>query len=575
MNALNTKKSDDDPIIQNEITLKDLSEVMYLTNIPDEELLKSQMLPIDLTIKEKDTYKFWDILKKPQYQQLSWLPNNNFQNLEENILDGYISTIEQKSWFSIQTIKPSLMITSQSYKFTVVDGIEKEDILKKQKIVKAYKLKLKPNKEQKILLNKFIGCYRYTYNKVINALNNDKDTLKCNDFLKFRNRFVTEKSNNVRRKENDSKKESSKTKKKTTKKTTKKKTTKKKRKKKKQLGKTNNFFDNKKWLLDCPKMIRQSACEQACNSFKSALTNLSNGNIKHFFVRYLSKKRHKENGWSVAVEKTAIKKKDNKLFIFTKSLGEMKYCNTKQLNKFITKENPDKDCFFQKDKYGDYYLVIPIESDIVKPINGNKVVSIDPGIRKFITTYSPNERESLFIGKDYEEKIISQLETLDEYYSLRTTLSNNENVSKETKNKVSEKIIKLRKRVDNLKTELNHQVSNLISKKYDIILMPHLDVLQLSSKKNGRKLRTKVVRQMMNLRHGDFFNKLKLKCYARGKTFMKVSEAYTSQTCPNCGVCKVSSSETKKCNECLFTFDRDIVGAYNILIKALRLKAPV
>jgi len=442
--------------------------------------------------------------------------------------------------------------------------MDKEDTPKKSKIIKSYKLKLRPNKKQKELLNKFIGCYRYTYNKVVNALNNSKDTLKCNDFLKFRNRFVTEKSSTKRREENKEKKQSTKTKK-----TKKIKKTKKKRKKKKKLGKINNFFNNKKWLLECPKMIRQSACEQACNAYKTAFTNLKNKNINHFKVRYCSKSQQKINGWSFVVEKTAIKKVNNKLTILSKTLGDMKYYNSKQLNKLIKNERPDKDCYIQKDKFKDYYLIIPIEYDIKEPTNNNKVVSIDPGVRKFVTTYSPNEQESLMIGKDFETKIISKLETLDGLYSLRSIL-NKRNVKKY---KINEKILYLRKKVHNLKSELIHQASNLIVKKYDIILMPHLDVLKLSAKK-GRQLKTKVVRQMLNLRHCDFFNKLKFKSFINGKTFIKVNEHYTSQTCPNCGTCKKSSSETKKCFKCLFTFDRDIVGAYNILIKALRLEDP-
>ena len=132
-------------------------------------------------------------------------------------------------------------------------------------------------------------------------------------------------------------------------------------------GIKNNFFYDKKWLIDTPKSIRLNAVKEATKNWKSGCTNVRNGNIKFFDLRTKTKKHEKANGWCMGLEKVNVKKIDNELRIFPKTLGKMKYGKGKkgnksnQLNKLIISDKPQKDCKLQKDKFGDYYLVLTIE----------------------------------------------------------------------------------------------------------------------------------------------------------------------------------------------------------------------
>ena len=196
---------------------KSSSPPMYLTNIRDPNKSKSPILDPASTSRGPDFYEFWDPLKKETYQQLSWLPKIDWQDLDLNLSSGSAQNTELKSWFSIlktQPQNPSLEKTSwPSFKFTVVDRMEKEDTESPTKIVKAFKLCLKPSKKQKELLNSWAGCSRFLYNKTVAMLTNPKNkTLK--EKLRLRNRFVTVQ--------------------------------------KRQSNLPNSFYNNKKWLLDCP-----------------------------------------------------------------------------------------------------------------------------------------------------------------------------------------------------------------------------------------------------------------------------------------------------------------------------------
>lgn len=279
-------------------------------------------------------------------------------------------------------------------------------------------------------------------------------------------------------------------------------------------------------------------------------TNLKAGNIKRFNKPFRTKKNEKLRGYTYPVEKNNVKKEGDRLFLFNDILGEMRYYGTKQLHKLIPGYRPSMDCKVQKSAYGEYFLVIPY---VVKAKEQKKdfsnPVSIDPGVRKFVTTYAPASEESYMIGNRWTSTIMQVLLKLD----------------KEKDPKVQQR---LRKRVFYLKKEMHDQTASFIAKRYDLVLMAKLETGRLSMKKS-RRLKTKTVREMMNAGHCRFFERLKDKCWEHGSKFMHVREEYTSQTCPCCG--KLSKcNEVYKCKGCGFQHDRDMVGALNILLKAVR-----
>ena len=60
---------------------------------------------------------------------------------------------------------------------------------------------------------------------------------------------------------------------------------------------------------------------------------------------------------------------------------------------------------------------------------------------------------------------------------------------------------------------------------------------------------------------------LQYKAERVGIEVVEVSEAYTSRTCPRCGVLNKPNNRNYSCANCNLECHRDVVGAYNILIK--------
>jgi putative transposase len=415
----------------------------------------------------------------------------------------------------------------QTFTFKATDKTTTE---KEISNVWTYKLRLRPTKEQKEKLNQWAGCVRFLYNKTIKHLTNKKQKKYVKSTVKRRKnkkisltkRYNVLNENQLRYRFTTVKGQKT--------------------------QKDNSFFNNKPWLKECPVAVRKGAVYQAIENLQSCYTNLKEQNINHFDAPYRTKKREVQSGYSYSLEKNNIEKRGDKLFIFQKSLGEMRYYGTKQLHKLIQSNRPELDCKIQKSAYGEYFLII---HRTIKPkVQKNeftKPVSIDPGVRKFLTTYSMNE--SYMIGNRWTNTIMPVLLELD-------------------KEKDPKKQKLLRKRVFYLKKEMHDQAASFIARNYDLVLMAKLDIKRLSSK-TTRRLRTKTVRAMLNAGHAKFFQRLKEKCFQHGSKFLHVTEEYTSQTCPCCG--RLSKcGEVYRCRHCGFNKDRDMVGALNILLKAVR-----
>ena len=366
--------------------------------------MKSTTLDQELISAEKGCYKIWGLSKKTKYQQLSWLPEIDLPALDLNSLNGCVMNTELKSWFStlkIQPQKKNLEKTSwQSSKFIVVDGMAPEDT-KTTKRIKSFKLKLNPTNQQRLILNQWAGGCRYLYNKTISLLQNKNNkTLRGKYYL--RDRLVTIKS---RTSKNE-----------------------------------NSFYYNKPWLKQCPKSVRQYSVQEACSNLKACFSNLKNGNISKFNSPYKTKKKEQLHGWTISLEKNNLSKDQDHLYIFKNMLNEMKYFNTKQLHKLITDVKPSMDCKIQKNKYNEYFLIIPIayipkavKKEVINP------VAIDPGIRKFLTTYAPNAKESFIFGNRWSTKITEHCIFVDKLVTL---------YSKRKTKQLKKQILRKRKKIE-------------------------------------------------------------------------------------------------------------------------------
>lgn len=200
-----------------------------------------------------------------------------------------------------------------------------------------------------------------------------------------------------------------------------------------------------------------------------------------------------------------------------------------------------------------------------------KIVALDPGVREFQTAYSPEDGTASFntLGRlrDEAEKcddLIGELQQRMKYPKRR---------------RLKEAISRSRLRAKNLVTELHNGVAHWLCTNYDTVLLPTFESQNMVKKDRGpgrrRKIRAKTARELLNLSHYKFRERLAGKAVMTGTELCVVSEGYTTQNCGKCGLLNpnVGSSETFRCadrNRCGFVCGRDENAARNIFLKYLR-----
>jgi putative transposase len=308
------------------------------------------------------------------------------------------------------------------------------------------------------------------------------------------------------------------------------------------------------WILETPKAVREASVFEAYKNRKACFSNLKNKNIKHFELRFLSRKK---SSWTIGGFEDVKKKSSNTLSIFP----------TYNIGHFKTKETiPDnfKTCNIHFDGLY-YYIIMPVETSQQTFNNRNPCVSSDPGIRTFNTFYDGYEEKCYKVGNEASEIIYKDLITLDRLIAKKASKINNK-----SKKLIDKKIAKKRIRIQNLQSELHWKVSNWVCKKFDRVIIPKFES-QKMCKKEFRKISTKTVRNMSVLSHGKFLERLKTKAEEFRSEIVIVKEDYTTMTCGKCynRNLKIGSLEEWVCPKCKHYHDRDCNASRNILQKQL------
>ena len=487
-------------LVRNRKTISNDRGFLCLKNFQN---IRSSPIPDqESTGKGKDCFPFWNKQLKEMYPRLLLPQKTDCVDSPLNFWNGSSEPSMWNSWFSttkrVLKKKNSPTISYPLSKYFAAKEMEKDDT----ELIKTWKIKLNPSKKQKKILRRYWDGYRYTYNETVAIVEKEKI---YND-QKIRNRIVT--------------------------------------------CKNNDYFDDRQWLLETPKAIRQEAVRNCVAGYKSNFMNLKNKNIKHFKKQY---KKKKDDCWTFSFEKNNIHSKDGKLSIFPKSLGIMRYHGSLPF-----KEIPDGGCKMLCDSLGDFYIAVPIKETVKfeESFDDRPVVSIDPGCRKFLTTYTP-DGTTFMIGETVPKKHKEMLEEIDR-------------LAKYKGSQKRRRRLYLLKKLRDFRDELHFKSCNFLSKTYSVVLIGKLEVPKLVERDN-RQLRTKTVRQMLSLSHGLFLTRLEHKCRYQKTLCAPVNESYTSKTCGSCGYLndRLGSSETFDCPCCGCCIDRDINGARNILLRYL------
>jgi putative transposase len=208
-----------------------------------------------------------------------------------------------------------------------------------------------------------------------------------------------------------------------------------------------------------------------------------------------------------------------------------------------------------------YYFVVNKRVEIKEQQTEKKVISIDPGIRTFLTGISENE--CIKIGSNLQEKIRPYLERIDKI----NRKEGNKYVipNKRRKNRENQ----INRKMKNIIDDFHWKIINFLTNKYSMILIGDMSSKSISSNRTGNMYEmTKRIGLKMGLY--TFRERLKYKCHCKRIKYRMIRENYTSKMCSCCGKIneKLGGKKIYDCKKCGMIMDRDLNGARNIYLKS-------
>lgn len=378
-------------------------------------------------------------------------------------------------------------------------------------MIRAIKVRLYPNKEQEININKTFGCYRFVYNHMLalkqEAYKKDKTKLGLCELSKY---FY-----GTLRKDGQ--------------------------------------YD---WLKEQNTQVMKESIRQMLSAY--------NNFFKHHkgFPKFKSKKDNQ----SALFPSNAISKSntfETRDITLTKQLKNIKFrCSDLYFKRLQTYKEGIRSATLSKSKSGNYFLSILVEmedTELKRFEHTDKQVGIDLGVKDFVIT-SDGE---VFENKHFLNKEEKKLNRIQRKLSRKVKGSNN-------RDKQRIKIAKLFEKITNKKEAYIHYVVNELLSNYDSIFIEDLNVKGMLMNHNIAKAISEVgfSRLKQVLTNKAIVNDKQVvfvdRFYPSSKTCSKCGykkEDLTlkdrSWVCPNCG--------TKH--------DRDINAAVNILLEGKRMLA--
>ncbi len=197
------------------------------------------------------------------------------------------------------------------------------------------------------------------------------------------------------------------------------------------------------------------------------------------------------------------------------------------------------------------------------------VVALDPGVRTFVTTFSP--LEAIKYGDSYaSRRVFPLLRKKDTLLGKRQQLCSikcEKQWWQDQMRCVNKRIERLNARIDDQVGDLHKRIAYDLVSNYDTVICPPFKTSQMVTKE-GRKLRRSSVRQMQMLSHHSFQQHLRWMCRKYGNKFVACSEAYTSKTRSWDGVVHENLGGAKTISDGEIVVDRDYNGARGIFLLA-------
>lgn len=284
-------------------------------------------------------------------------------------------------------------------------------------MLRAIKVRLYPNKEQQLKLNKVLGCYRFVYNQTLarkqQEYTENKKSLSLTDLSKyFHNELLKD--------------------------------------------------EQYSWLKEENTKVMKQSIRQMLSAYEKFF-NQHNG-----FPKFKSKKDKQ----SALFPLEAISRKntfESRKITLTQPLKDIRFrCSDLNHNRLRQYRDGIRSATLSKTKSGNFFLSILIElpnEEIVKFKLTDEHVGIDLGVKDFVITSNGEVFENKHFYKSQEQKIAK----LQRQLSKKQKGSNN-------RNKARIKLAKAFEKLNYQKENYIHNVVNELLRYYDIIFMEDLNV---------------------------------------------------------------------------------------------------
>lgn len=521
-----------------------------------------QILVQESILEEKACQKYWT----PAYKEMSerlLLPIKT-DSLGSDLTSStslYPKQVEESQSLTVRRIslqnKNCQKTYYQLFTSTVVNKWEKE-VTKETTVTKSLKIKLKLSPEQKSVVNEWINTSNYLYNKTIEYINKGhpinfyslrdllvtRNTKKQDEIYKQLESTIKELRTTLKSLTNQEQKDN-------VNKLIKEQQSLLKLKKKDIKSEINDNIEE--WELNTPKDIRAGAIEDVCKAYKTAFSNLRNGNITNFKMEF---RKHHNVDKSIVLPKNLIKLHQTDKLSFKIAPTYFKngsiFKTGKKKSKQYSNLAINNDCRMLKQN-NSYWIIVPLTIDKKpkqQPIN---YCGVDPGVRTFMTSFGNNGCYEYTHNKVLLEKLNKRIFYLK---SLRKEDCHNKRKS----------LVKTERRKTNIINELHWKTINHLLEHNDVILLG-----DIKSHNIVKRSRNNICNQNFNdLKFYQFKQRIKYKAGCYSKLVIEVNEAYTSQYCSSCGtINNPLASKVYHCTHCNNTYDRDINAAKNILLKGI------
>ena len=284
------------------------------------------------------------------------------------------------------------------------------------------------------------------------------------------------------------------------------------------------------WTESTPYQVKAIAIRDACISSKLAAKTDSTAKFR---ARHSARQ-------TIFVPRASATKRG----VYTRFLGRMDFAEDMP--------TPEGDCRVVLD-CGRWFVSVPVKVRQLSEAFG-RTVSLDPGIRNFMTFYSLDSCGKL--GAGAFSRIYSLCSYLDD---LNARMSATNHRQRYRMKKAADR---LRWKIRNLVEELQHKTALFLVRNFDVIALPELR----ADFADGMKSTS--LREILSSAHSGFREYLRAKAGEYGTKIITQDEEWTSQVCSWSGEVREPGKFIRDSKGT--TLDRDYNGARGIFLRALR-----